>query len=498
MAAVDRTVTASPVTISPPPASRVGSYETTSGSSSSTVPGPGALSGKAIKALGRVTIRGIDHFVILRQLSVITQRFPLPDKKAAFVKHVEEIYANALEFSRQGLYREEVNRKAMTLLLGQIGMSETQYLVRALSGWDHLELRLFLSDILIQLAPLWNPCLGKVFASPLLGAYSETDTSGHISMIPFLLFISKLIRTRGSVCRAVLDVGFLDVLILVRSLNDLNKKDIISELESNEGRTFHRKRLLAASNAVLLDIISYPDLRHIVLHHPICSTWATPKIPTAEIAPFTSREKSLFLTSERDIPDDDSLLYLTLDLPAVAKLGCVSEIDIKVLINSLTFGVEYDQALRVFLLRSRYNKKVALFSGMIQYMLEQSSSPTTSSPKPSIHPWPDTLRSRYRLLFFLRLITAAAWGPSNRAALLDAGVIDFLVQTVQTEIPDSYIAIMAPHAHEDHSIPAIIREQGLAHLLGGALAKTSRLVGLISTAFSALFPEDVEPDSPRK
>jgi hypothetical protein len=111
-----------------------------------------------------------------------------------------------------------------------------------------------------------------------------------------------------------LDVGFLDVLMLIRSLNDLNKADIISELESNEGYTFHRKQLLTASNAMLLDIIAYPELRPIVLHHPICLTWLTPRTPTVEIAPFTSREKSLFLDAERDIPDDDSLLYLALDL----------------------------------------------------------------------------------------------------------------------------------------------------------------------------------------
>jgi hypothetical protein len=77
-------------------------------------------------------------------------------------------------------------------------------------------------------------------------------------------------------------------------------------------------------------------------------------------------------------------------------------------------------------------------------------------------------------------------------------VIDFLVQIVQTEVPDSHIAIIASHAHEDHNIPAIIREQGLAHLLGGPLARTSRLIGLIFTAFSALFPENVKSDSIRK
>ncbi|KAJ7436891.1 hypothetical protein B0H11DRAFT_2108939 [Mycena galericulata] len=486
MATLDRTLAGSPFSVYSQSAAS-STYETTSGSSSSTVPGPGALSGKAIKALGRVTIRGIDHFVIIRQLSVIAHHFPLPDEKAMFTKHIREIYAHVLEFSRRGLYRQEINRKAHTLLLGQIGMGETQFLVRALSRWDRLELRLFLSETLIQLAPLWNPSLGKVLSAPLLAAYSGTCKSDQVSISPLLLFISRLVRTRSSVCRAVLDVGFLDVLMLIRELHDLNKEDIIPELDANSG---HRRRILAASNAVLLDIVAYSEHRSIVLNHPVCLTWVAPHVPTSEIVPFTSREKALFLNSERDIPDDDSILYLTLDLPVIAQLVCVSEVPTEDLVNSLAFGVNYDQALRVFLLRNHYNAKVTLLARVIRYMLEHGS--TTSIPSESSLPL-DSLRLRYRLLLFLRLITVIAWGPSNRAALLDAGVIAFLVQIVQTEIPDSYIAIIASHRHKedlDQSIPTIIREQGLAHLLGGPLAKTSRLVGLISSAFGALFPED--------
>ncbi|KAJ7761789.1 hypothetical protein B0H16DRAFT_1530551 [Mycena metata] len=491
MAAIDRTLTGSPDSLSSP--SRTNTYETSSGSSSSTVPGPGALSGKAIKALGRVTIRGIDHLVILRQLSVIAHHFPLPDEKAGFVKDVEEIYADTLEFSRQGLYREEINRKALRLLLCQIGMGETQYLVRVLSRWDRLELRLFLSEILIQLTSLWNPQLGTVFFTPLFSAYSETEKSGHVSISPFLLFIAKLVRTHASAGRAVLDVGFLDVLILIRSLNDLNKEDILSDFASNQNDTSHRRRILAASNAVLLDILAYPELRPIVLNHPICSTWVTAYIRTPEITPFASRERALFLNSDRDIPDDNSLLYLTLDLPTVSQLGHVDGIDPGQLIDSLAFGVEHDQALRVFLLRSPYTKKVALLSKVIQHMWGHSSAPSLSFG----------LRTRYRLVFFLRLVAAIAWGPSNRAALLDAGIVNFLVHIAHTEVPESYRAIIdvdvpiSPHAQEDLRFPEIIHEHGLGHLLGGPLSKTSRLVGLISAAFWALFPEAVSPDSMR-
>lgn len=101
MTALDRTLAGSPhLSFSSDVASSM--YETTSGSGSSAsgVPGPGALTGKAIKALGRVTIRGIDHFVIARQLSIIAHHFPLADKKAVFMKDVGDVYAQVLEFSR--------------------------------------------------------------------------------------------------------------------------------------------------------------------------------------------------------------------------------------------------------------------------------------------------------------------------------------------------------------------------------------------------------------
>jgi hypothetical protein len=102
--------------------------------------------------------------------------------------------------------------------------------------------------------------------------------------------------------------------MLARSLNSLDKLVIVSELESTDENSRHRKRFLNVTNGVLLDILAYPELRSVVLNHPICSTWVTPHIPRSEIALFTSREKSLFLDSERDIPDDDSTLYMALDL----------------------------------------------------------------------------------------------------------------------------------------------------------------------------------------
>ncbi|KAJ7699555.1 hypothetical protein B0H17DRAFT_1129170 [Mycena rosella] len=202
---------------------------------------------------------------------------------------------------------------------------------------------------------------------------------GRLHVAPPFIY-GKLIRGRSFACRAVVDVGFLDVLMLIRAFNNLDRPST--------------KTPLVVINAILLDIVGYPEHRSIVLNHPICSTWVAPRLTSLEIVPLTCRETALFLTSEQDIPNDESPLYLSLDL---------------------------------------YKQKVALLSRVIRYMLE---------PGPNGH-------------------------------------------------PDSYLAIIASQAHEEH-IPAIIREHGLAQLLGGPLAKASRLVRLISGAFSALFPGDVE------
>lgn len=75
--------------------------ETNSGSSSSTVPGPGALTGKALKALGKVTLRGFDRIVMNRHLTTVIHSFPHTDAEASNIQNIQEIYDDLLEFSRQ-------------------------------------------------------------------------------------------------------------------------------------------------------------------------------------------------------------------------------------------------------------------------------------------------------------------------------------------------------------------------------------------------------------
>lgn len=66
----------------------------------STIPGPGALGGKAIKALGKLTIRGIDRVIINARLRSITAKFPHSNEQASGIKGIREMYNVILELCR--------------------------------------------------------------------------------------------------------------------------------------------------------------------------------------------------------------------------------------------------------------------------------------------------------------------------------------------------------------------------------------------------------------
>ncbi|KAG6919784.1 hypothetical protein DXG01_001623 [Tephrocybe rancida] len=75
-------------------------YDTTPGSSTSTVAGPGALTGKVVKALGVVTLKGFGRLVMARHWASVAHAFPHTDEQAPRIRHVDAIYADLLEFSR--------------------------------------------------------------------------------------------------------------------------------------------------------------------------------------------------------------------------------------------------------------------------------------------------------------------------------------------------------------------------------------------------------------
>ncbi|KAJ6584131.1 hypothetical protein DFH09DRAFT_1275142 [Mycena vulgaris] len=113
----------------------------------STVWGPGTLSGRAILALGEVTIRGIDAILIRRKISAIRQRAP-------------GILSNALcndlvELCRPALYPARIAKEAIRLAVVQIcgGPEFSRHLmVVILCKWPRQETRLILFELIRALS----------------------------------------------------------------------------------------------------------------------------------------------------------------------------------------------------------------------------------------------------------------------------------------------------------------------------------------------------------
>jgi hypothetical protein len=67
-------------------------------STSSTVPGLGELSGRAILALGKVTLRGAEYVIIRGRLEFISAK--LPHLNVDQIPGIEQMYDDVLELSR--------------------------------------------------------------------------------------------------------------------------------------------------------------------------------------------------------------------------------------------------------------------------------------------------------------------------------------------------------------------------------------------------------------
>jgi len=68
--------------------------------SAGTILGPGSLSGKAVLALGKLTLKGVERVVISRRLSTISSKFPHSNVSGANIKGLLVMYEDLLELSR--------------------------------------------------------------------------------------------------------------------------------------------------------------------------------------------------------------------------------------------------------------------------------------------------------------------------------------------------------------------------------------------------------------
>lgn len=85
-------------TASTSPSSSSSSASILSSSSSLTVRSPGALKGKAVHALGRVTLRMVEKAAMRNRLAAITAQFPYKDSNN--LNEIEQMYDDLLELAR--------------------------------------------------------------------------------------------------------------------------------------------------------------------------------------------------------------------------------------------------------------------------------------------------------------------------------------------------------------------------------------------------------------
>ncbi|KAI3622678.1 hypothetical protein WG66_015838 [Moniliophthora roreri] len=114
--------------------------------------GPGAVSGHYIKALGELTLKGFEGFVVYRRLLNIKKRFPHSDEE--IVPH--GMYDGLLELCRPGLYSRQLRRQALRILITQIARRETAQLLKRLIRWPLEQLRAVLVEFTSCLHDQWQ------------------------------------------------------------------------------------------------------------------------------------------------------------------------------------------------------------------------------------------------------------------------------------------------------------------------------------------------------
>ncbi|KAF7367819.1 hypothetical protein MSAN_00846300 [Mycena sanguinolenta] len=191
-------------------------YTTTS---SSTQWGPGALAGKAFRAMGKAVLRSAEHIVISRRLSAIRAALPrLEDDQQI----CERMFDDLLELSRLALYPEAFRVEAMQMLVAQIASEDTYYLWCSFSKWeiDHEELVAFLSEIIGVV--LFSK---RGFADErLVNIYMMALPKDRHPWLPCIRFMTTIAQFSDSLLHAVVAARFLEMVLWVSGSQILSKK----------------------------------------------------------------------------------------------------------------------------------------------------------------------------------------------------------------------------------------------------------------------------------
>ncbi|KAE9391160.1 hypothetical protein BT96DRAFT_318270 [Gymnopus androsaceus JB14] len=115
--------------------SETSSLLTATATSTSTIPGLGSTSGKAIKRLGSVVVYGVDAILIRRRLAQIEGVLTHKRLEKLTKESPKDLYNDLLELSRP-LYSLSLCTRAFRLVMGEIGGMEFEHLAAAIVNWD--------------------------------------------------------------------------------------------------------------------------------------------------------------------------------------------------------------------------------------------------------------------------------------------------------------------------------------------------------------------------
>ncbi|KAJ3997715.1 G-protein alpha subunit-domain-containing protein [Lentinula boryana] len=117
-------------------ASETSSIFTSTGTltSSSTVPGLGALSGKAIKRFGSAVVNGVDAILIRRRLAQIEDHFAQKTDGTVQSDALKSLYSDLLELSRP-VYSLSIRTRAFCVIMRKVGGMDFENLAQAMIDW---------------------------------------------------------------------------------------------------------------------------------------------------------------------------------------------------------------------------------------------------------------------------------------------------------------------------------------------------------------------------
>ena len=271
------------------------STSNTASTDTSTIWGPGTLSGKAIEAFGEATLRGVENVVIRRKLSTYRSLFPHTDDMT--IKNIDTVYENVLELSRYSSYPfvphvDGCHTELTAHCTDQISTPKIRH--RLLCDWwwcKSQDGRHFVYAKVyrngrwsnfnffyprswtcqcVRLMSVWK--LARHFSLPS-SQYTYTSIRNHdvsgkgklealrdaIHLTPVIDFIVVVADHSDLACQAAVDAGFLDFMLRIYA--------VFPRLERGT------PDLVSACTSTLLIVSRQSDCLEAIIRHPVCLLW---------------------------------------------------------------------------------------------------------------------------------------------------------------------------------------------------------------------------------